>query len=221
MKVKELPQEDRPREKAKRYGIDSLSNIELLAIILGSGYKDNNVLQLAANLLSEIGGLKGLTNSTYYSFKKISGIKEAKALMLASIGTLYKRISVLKDEVDMRSIFDILESYRLNIETQSQEKVILIIKNSQKELVEKTLYIGTEDEVNISIKDIVREVYQNNGKSFYLVHTHPSGLAIPSKLDILTTKVVKEKTKKAGLKLIDHFVVGKDGYISIYDYMKL
>ena len=219
MKIKDLPISDRPREKAKRFGFDSLSNIELLAIILGSGVKSMNVMQLATNLLSDVGGIDGLMDSTYFSLKKMYGIKEAKALMLASIIELTKRIKLDNPiRYEKRYIEDLLVSYQETISSSYQEKLILVIVNSGLCVIkEKLLYIGTGDKLLISQRDIFREVFSINARYFYLVHTHPSNIGEPSELDILTTEKLAYKAKKAGLKLLNHYIITPERIVPIID----
>ena len=218
MKIKELPNEERPREKALRYGINTLSNSELFAIILGSGTKNMNVLELATNLLSAIGGIKGLGHATYHTLKKINGIKEAKALMLASIGELYRRIDTNHERYE---IGDIIEKYVNSIKNETQEKVIIIpSKNGINPLFEKLLYIGVREKVLISIKDILREVYSVDARYFYLIHTHPHSLSFPSKEDIITFKHIKEECASKGIYLINLYIIGTDGYSDALTFTK-
>ena len=217
MKIKDLPKEERPREKAVRYGFNSLNNAELLAIILGSGTKEANVMQISTNLLSTIGGIKGLNNTSYYSLKRIYGIKEAKALMLASIMELYKRINI---SFTHDGIIEIINKYEKLLEDEKQEKVILLLSKDGINIdAEKILYIGIENKVTIAMKDIYREVFTSDTRSFYLIHTHPTSYSIPSKEDIKTTLKIQEEAKKVGLKLLDHIIIGLDGYLSINNFL--
>ena len=218
MKIKDLPSSERPREKAKRFGFDSLSNSELLAIILGGGTKNMNVIQLATNLLSEVGGISGLTNYDYHHLKKLYGIKEAKALMLSGIIELYKRIDIDKSvPKEKRYIEELLIDYQSRI-SSFQEQLILVVVNSAYQVIkEKLLYIGTKTNLLISTRDIFREVYNVDARYFYLVHTHPSGIAEASELDILTTKELAKKAKKAGLKLLNHYIVSDNSFIGLLD----
>lgn len=216
MKIKDLPLNERPREKAKRYGFDSLSNNELLAIILVSGVKNMNVMQLATNLLSEIGGINGLVDTSYYTLKKMYGIKEAKAMKLASVVELIKRIDINSNNKEKKYIEDLLLDYQKNISSSYQEKLILVIVNASYEIMkEKLLYIGTDKEIVVSSRDIFREVYYVDAKCFYLVHTHPSGIAEASEFDIISTKEIALKAHRAGLKLLNHYIVTPDSVCAI------
>lgn len=219
MKIKDLPINERPREKAKRQGFNVLANNELLAIILGSGSKNVNVLQLATNLLSEVGGLEGLVNTNYYNFKKMYGIKEAKALMLASMNELFFRlIEIMNSPKEKKYISDLLQNYQYTFANLSQEHLILVVVNSSYQIIkEKILYIGTNNKLLISFRDICKEVYSSNAHSYYLIHTHPSYISEASELDKLSTKKLFDKSKNAGLRLINHYIVTPTSYIAIMD----
>ena len=221
MKIQDLPVDIRPREKAMKYGLDSLSDIELIAIILGNGTKDCNAIQLASNVLSSAGGLNGLMRSNYQSLIKINGIKEAKALKLASLITIFQRVDVLEGAYLDYSINQILEKYQKRLLVDKQEKVVLIILNRNENVIgESIIGIGSDSSVSISTREIFKEVYMNNGYGFYLLHTHPNSISYPSESDIKQTNIIALKSKGVGLHFIDHYVVGVDGVTSIRDFMK-
>lgn len=221
MKIRELPVDNRPREKAIRYGIDSLSNTELLAIIIGSGTKDTNVLQLATNLLSEYGSIHAIFSLSYHDLIKVKGIKEAKALMLASIGQLFARMEIEEND-EILTINSFIKKYYLQLNNEKQEKIILIpAKQNHRPITEKLLYIGLEKEVSISFKDIFREVLKCNVCHYYLIHLHPNNLSLPSKEDIYTIKKLKKSGEKVGIYLIDAYIIGTDGETSINEYLAM
>ena len=221
MKIKDLPSEVRPREKAVKYGFDSLSDAELIAIILGSGTRDCNALQLAENVLSSSGGINGLMRSNYQSLKKINGIKEAKALTLVSLITIFQRVDVLESTYVDYSITQILDKYQKRLLVDKQEKVILITLNRDGGVIKESIIgLGTDSSVHISSREIFKEVYINNGYGFYLLHTHPNAISYPSESDVRQTNVILVKSKKLGLRFIDHYVIGMDGYTSINEHIK-
>ncbi len=221
MKIKDLPKEIRPREKALKYGIDSLSNEELLAIILGNGTKELNVIQLATNVLSFTGGLNGLVRSSFLSLKKIKGIKNAKALALASVITIFQRVDPLERDYLDFSIMEILERYQKRLLVEEKEVAIIVITNRLNVIIKEALLaIGSDGEVSFSTREIFKEVYLVNGYGFYLIHTHPNSLSFPSVSDIRTTNLILKRAKAVGLKFLDHYVIGKDGYTSIFEFLK-
>ena len=220
MNIKSFPLDCRPREKALKYGLDTLSDIELLAIIIGSGTKENNVIQIASNLLSMSGGLNGLSNTSYQSLLKIKGIKKARALLLASIITLFNRIDFsLKDQ--SASINQILEKYNKEITLDTQEKAILVVLDKRNNIIKETVIgKGTHCSINLSSKDIFKEIFVSNGTKFYLIHTHPNSMSFPSEMDIENTRFIERDAKRLNIKFLDHFIVGLDGYISIKSFLK-
>ena len=216
MKIKDLPLSSRPRENAIKYGIESLSDTDLLAIILITGYKEINVIQLATNIINEYGDLSTLFKLDYYSLLKINGIKKAKALTLLSIGEIIKRVSSIYTIEEYISIDDIINKYQRLLLNKKQEEVILIsLDRSNKVIHESLLYRGTFDSVKISTRDIFLDIYRNNAYAFYLIHTHPNAISYPSDSDIKLTKRMMSKTKNVGIRFIDHLIIGQDGVISV------
>ena len=194
MKIKDLPKEERPREKALKYGLDTLSNEELLAIILRVGNKEENVKQLATNVLNDVGGLNNLLQTDYQRLMKIKGIKESKALTLASIILLFRRADIHLDETPSTDIDKILFKYQKLVEESNN---------------------GGSSSLLFSPRDIFKEIFMNNGYSFYLIHTHPNDIVFPSEMDIKTTRAISKKAKNANIRLIDSYIIGKDGIYSI------
>jgi len=216
MKIKDLPISSRPRESAIKYGIESLSDTDLLAVILATGYKETNVIQLATNIINIYGDLSTLFKLDYYSLLKINGIKKAKALTLLSIGEIYKRISSTYQIEEYITIEDIINKIQRLLVNKKQEEVILISLNRNNQVVHETLlYRGTFDSVKISSRDIFLDIYRNNAYAFYLIHTHPNAISYPSDSDIRITKRLLKKSKVVGIRFIDHLVIGVDGVTSV------
>lgn len=220
MKIKDLPIDLRPREKALMYGIDSLSDAELIAIILRNGTKNCNVVQLASDVLATVGGLGGLVDSSYYSLKKIPGIKNAKALSLASLVTIYQRVDMSSRKYLDYSIKEILEKYQKRLHSDKQEKLILIVLDRNKVIVKESIIgIGTDSSVPISYREIFKEIYLNNGYGFYLIHTHPNDVSFPSDADIKKTEILLAKSKRLNIHFYEHYVIGTDGITEISRFL--
>lgn len=215
--IKELPVYERPREKALRYGISSLSDIELLSLLLDKGYRGSNILEISTSLLSKYGGLVGLLNIPISELKKNKGIKNVGSLKIALIGEFYKRVSEKKNYIPNTKIDSeyLYNKYKDQFIYSSQEQLILIILNRNKHIIyETTLYKGSRDTINYSFADIYKEIAKFDGRSFYLIHNHPSGDCLPSKEDILSTLEIKQESKRAHISLIDHIIIGEDCYYS-------
>ena len=221
MKIKDLPLYERPREKAIRYGITSLSNEELLAVILGSGTREMNVKEVATSLLSAVGGLEGLLTATLPSLMKCRGINKNKALTLTSLVELINRISIHINIPYPFLIPNIIDKYQKLVSFDPQEKVFIIVNNKLGGVVlEKELYKGTSSSVVISTREILKEVYRVNGYSFYLIHTHPHSVSLPSEQDIKITNLIKNKTKKVGIRFVEHYIVSPSGTLPIIKYLE-
>ena len=222
--IKSLPVLERPREKALRYGLESLSDVELLTLLISSGYKDVSALEIAATLLVENNGLLSLSKVPLSELKKNKGIKNAKALNLAAIFELHYRLSKKEEESDESEVnADYLYSkYKDKLLSNNQENLVLVMLNSRMKIIhEKTMYVGTESKIIFSYKDIWRELLNQNARYFYLIHNHPTGIKEPSKNDIFFTSELFRESKRLNIPMVDHIIIGKDGYHSFTQVKKL
>ena len=222
--IKSLPVLERPREKALRYGLESLSDVELLTLLISSGYKDVSALEIAATLLVENNGLLSLSKVPLSELKKNKGIKNAKALNLAAIFELHYRLSKKEEESDESEVnADYLYSkYKDKLLSNNQENLVLVMLNSRMKIIhEKTMYVGTESKIIFSYKDIWRELLNQNARYFYLIHNHPTGIKEPSKNDIFFTSELFRESKRLNIPMVDHIIIGKDCYHSFTQVKKL
>ena len=215
--IKNLPVLDRPREKALRYGLSSLSDAELLAIFIGSGYKDNSVTELATGLLSKYGGIRGLSECSISELKTNKGIKNVRSINLAAIFEINRRIITKKYEED-ESIIDgeyLYNKYKHQIIDINQECIFLVMLNAKKKIIyESVLSIGSEDSVLFSFANIYRELVAHNAKYYYLIHNHTNGSFMPSENDLIITKFLRNESKNKKIPLLDHLIISRDGYYS-------
>ena len=226
IKIKELPESERPYEKLELYGEKALSNAELLAIIIKSGTKEETSVQLAQRLLklndTEGEDLNYLQSLSIEELTQIKGIGKVKAIQLKAVGELairmfktsnYKK-SVIKEP---RDIAKILMS---ELKFEKNEKVKLVILNNRNEVLKiKEIASGGTNFANVSIKDILAEPIKMKAPKIILVHNHPSGDSSPSKQDIMFTEHLYEITELVGIQLLDHLVIGNMNYTSIFSEM--
>ena len=216
MALKDLPKNEKPREKLIRYGVESLSNVELITIIIGSGTKNNSAMDVAYSLLKEK-GLLSLSHIPYEEYMKIKGISHAKALMLTSMFELFHRLSSLErenEEVIINSEY-IYQMYKDRFSGVEQEILGIIILDKNKHIIsEQVIYKGTKDYIKTSLLDIIKPLMIKRGTYFYLYHNHPSGSVLPSDSDVAFTESVIFEAKKYGFKLLDHIIIGEEGYFS-------
>ena len=215
-KIKELPKFERPREKAIRYGIENLSNEELLAIMLRTGTRDMSALDLAHKLNSESCSLTNLFHMPYQALLDINGIGPGKALILSSCFELCSRyLKTLSGEDGPVDLNSLINRYALKLKNEECEVLMLISLNKRKEIIyEECLYKGNDISVDCQPDQVVKKVLLHNGKSFYLIHNHPSGNHEPSTNDSMMTTEIVRRTRKVNITLEDHLIIGKDGYYS-------
>ena len=212
------PVNDRPREKASSRGVAILSNQELLAVILRTGTKECNVIELAGVLLKRANGIGGLVDLTKEQLKMIKGIGEVKAIEIMATIELSKRL--LGDNKKIRQIIDSPQAaYNYlggRLQLEHQEKVIVLCLGSNLQLIQEHLvHIGTSDRSIFSIKEILRVVLSSCATRFLVIHNHPSGDPQPSLEDIKATENLKKQAAALDLELIDHLIFGENCCYSI------
>ena len=223
MKIEDIREDERPRERAIQYGVDALSNRELLAVILRSGYKGVSVLQMADDLLNRY-GLKGLSALTYADLRQEKGIKEAKALELLACFELSRRC--LREEVRSKKVIgnrrQLIEWLKSEIGSLSREHLLCVFLNQDNTMISyRLIYRGTSEMMPFSPKDIFREAIMCNSRKVLIAHNHPQGNPYPSKADILSTELMIDAGKMVEIPLLDHLIITSDACTSIFAYMKL
>ena len=217
MRMSDLPPLERPREKALRYGVNSLSNHELIALLISSGYIDYSASDIAYQMLSESGGLLNLSLKTIHDLLTIKGIGESKAIRILSCFELAKRLEQtrINNQTFLLSTESVFLKYRSMFSFCQKEHVYLVILDKKKRVLhEASLYLGTSREVHCSTLEIAQQVIIHNGSYFYLLHNHPSGNYQPSEQDILFTAELISTSQKLGITLLDHLIISEKGYFS-------
>lgn len=219
MIIKEMAITERPREKAFQYGIESLSNQELLAVMLRSGTKDESALVLAMRILNKSGGLNGLHRCTISELMSIKGIKKAKALSIISAIELAKRMQMndeVKNMFKITNAKDVYDYMKAKLMFEQQEKFYVLFLNTHNEIIhEKLLFSGTVNSSVIHPREIFKEALAYNGANIICVHNHPGGSLQPSNSDIETTKRLNELGQTMQVYLLDHVIISSCGYCSM------
>lgn len=221
VKIKDIPVSDRPIERLIQKGKESLSNEELLAILLRTGTKGKSSKDLAINILKEIKDINNLNKITLEELQKIDGIGISKAaLILASI-ELGKRVHQTVDHLNNKKGNNpnlIFEYYKDLLKDKTQEHFYAIYLDQAKNIIkDKLLFIGTINYSLVHPRDIFKEAYILSASSIILVHNHPTGNVIPSSNDIDTTLNLIEVGNLLGIKVIDHIIIGKHNYYSFFE----
>lgn len=227
IKIKELPASERPYEKFELYGEKSLSNAELLAIIIKSGTKEETSVQLAQKILNlnsetKDGELNYLKNTTIEELMKIKGIGKVKAIQIKAVCELSIRMSRPSDyrKIVIRKPSDLAKIMLEELRFEKREIAKLVILNNKNEILKiKNISLGGANFVNISLKDILSEPIKMQAPKIILVHNHPSGDATPSKQDINFTNKLYSAAAIFEIELIDHLVIGNMKYTSIFSQM--
>lgn len=210
------PVEERPREKAIYYGIETLSNQELVAVILRTGNKEMSVLNLAQFLLDEIGGFQELKDIDYQRLIQIKGIKQAKAIELMACIELAKRMQSkqsIKNRI--RQPKDAYAYIKNKLMFEKQEKVVLLCLNNHLEIVQdKLLFIGSGDVSLLETKEVFQYTLRSGCNRIILVHNHPSGNPKPSHEDQEITRKIEMMAKHLDIEFIDHIIIGDHCYYS-------
>lgn len=220
-KIKDIPIYDRPRERIKLLGPESLSDEELFAIIIKTGTKEASAKLLASKLLAKVGGIQKITKLNYKEITKIKGIGDAKACTLLALIEISKRIN--REVVSLQNI-KIINSklvykyYKDILSNKKQEYFYCLYLDSKKKVIaDKLLFIGTLNKSIVHPREIFKEAYQLSASSIICIHNHPSGDIKPSIEDIEITKQLVEIGKMQGIPIIDHIIVGHDKYYSFYE----
>lgn len=218
--IKEMLEEERPYEKSRRFGAKSLTDIELLAVLLRTGVKGENSLELAKKILYPDGcpqGLAGVHQWTYERLTKLKGIGAVKATQILCVLELARRLSksdALK-HLSFTSPASIAEYYMEDMRHQKQEHMKLLMLNTKTMLIgESNISKGTVNASLISPRELFIEALERNAVSIILLHNHPSGDPTPSKEDILITRRICEAGNLIGIELLDHIIIGNNCYIS-------
>lgn len=209
-----------PYEKCLRYGAKALTDVELLAVIIRNGTKNQDCLDVAEALLRLSGnqGLLGLKHLALTDYQSISGIGTVKALNLMCIAEISDRIAKTSRAECLQFLTpqDVAYCYQEELRHLESEQFRLLMLDTKSHLIhESILSIGTVNYTCLSCRDIFREALRYGAVSIILLHNHPSGDPTPSKADIQSTKVVQEAGKLVGIPLIDHIVIGDPYYLSM------
>jgi len=225
IKIKELPEEERPYEKLELYGEKRLTNAELLAIIIKTGTSSETSVQLAQKIL----GLKGksekldfLAEISIEELMTIKGIGKVKAIQLKAVCELAKRMSVPSNykRIIVRTPDDIADILMNQMKFEKREIVKLVILNSKNEVLKiSDISVGGTEFNNLEIKDIMIEPIKMSAPKIILAHNHPSGDCTPSNADIIYTNKLFEAARLLEIDLLDHLVIGNMKYTSIFSEM--
>ena len=205
--IRDLPQAERPRERLRDAGPGSLSNPELIAILLRTGVRGESAVALATRLVSDFGGLAGMARVTY-----------AKACQLLAAMELGKRLVSLhpEDRTVVRSPRDVFNLLGAEMGFLDQEHLKAVLLNTKNEVqAVREVYVGNVNSSVVRVSEVLRPAIRDNCPSIIVVHNHPSGDPTPSPEDILITRQVRSGGEMMDIELLDHIIIGAGGYVSL------
>lgn len=211
-----MHKEEFPREKLIKYGASTLANYELLAIILNTGTKKENVLELSKRITSKY-PLRVLCSSNFASLIRELGVGEAKACKILAISELARRLNAPEEEaLFVKSAKDVSDILIPRISHLQAENLLAVYLNSRKKVISiKTIFVGSLNESLINAREIFKNAIEENASAIILAHNHPSGDPTPSDSDLSSTEEIKKAGDIMGIEVLDHVIIGGNNYWSL------
>jgi DNA repair protein RadC len=218
MKIKEMPEDSRPRERLFKFGIENLSEAELLALILEKGTKKENAIELSSNLINKY-GLSKLSERSLEELQEIEGIGFAKACKIQALFELNKRYLRCKNPIttlsSAKQVFDFMHE---KLKNEKQESFIVLLLNNRNHFIkEETITRGILNAAIIEPREIFKSAIRNSAARIILVHNHPSGNSNPSEEDLLVSERITDVGELVGIPVLDHIIIGNGDYWSRKD----
>ena len=215
MRIDEISINDRPREKIVNMGASQLSEVELLAIMLGSGSKNESVMDLSKRLINDY-GLERLFRMSYKELQSISGIKMAKASKLMATFEIARRIlSCNVNDIKLVEASDVFKYVRGMYSFLDREMLTVILVDSKLCILgKKTFSDNSYDSVDFHLKDIVKFALEKDCYGVFIVHNHPGGNLFPSENDIKSTEMLMDMCSMINVHFFDHLIISNDRYYS-------
>jgi len=215
-KIKDLPRVEKPREKLAEKGAEALRDVELLAILLGSGYRGKNVLELARRILSEHPLIR-LKSMSWQALRKLKGIGTAKACVIRAAFELSRRAFMVEEDLlpsigNPRDVVDQIADIRRH----RKENFVVLYLNARNQVIHKeTVSIGTLNASLVHPREVFQPAVTRSAASLILSHNHPSGDTSPSEDDIEITRRMVHAGQIMGIEVLDHVIVSERSYRSL------
>jgi DNA repair protein RadC len=218
--MREMPPEERPRERLKRLGAEALRDAELVAVILRTGTREAGVVALAERVLKEFGGLRPLSRAAVDEIRRIPGMGEVKAIELKAALELGKRLAEFneRERPRIRSSEDVSRLLMIRFKDCEAEQFKCLLLNTKNEVL-RTVEVssGGLDATMALPRDVFRQAVREGATGVIVAHNHPSGDPEPSREDIALTKRLVEAAAVLGIRLLDHVVFGDGRFVSLKD----
>ena len=219
IRIQDIPEEERPRERLIKNGPESLSNAELLGIVLRTGSREENVVSLCNRILSEY-SIKQLSLANVSRLTQVHGVGKAKATQIAAVFELARRLETFVEE-PKRKICSPKDVYTLmypKMREQKKEKFITLYLDTKNQILkEEVVSIGSLNASIVHPREVFKSALMESSASVIMVHNHPSGDPSPSREDIMVTEKLVEGGKLLGIDILDHIIIGDGRYVSLKD----
>lgn len=217
MKIVEWPQHERPREKLLQYGSASLSDAELLAIIINTGIKGSSAIELASKVIEHFGSLQGVFFASQKRFMQQPGLGAVKYAQVHACFELFKRS--MAEQMSRQASFtraeDASDYLRAQLAQNQREVFAMLLLDSQHQLIAyREMFKGTINSAAVYPRELVKQAMEDNAAAVILAHNHPSGIAEPSQADIQITQRIKQAFALIDVVVLDHFVIGHSSAVS-------
>ena len=222
MKIKEMAELDKPRERLLSVGASNLSNEELISIILKTGTKGKNVKDLSLNVLSEFKELSNLQNATINKLIKINGIGKVKAIELLASLELGKRVyyKKTKEDIILNNTQKVYDYFKDIFYGETQENFYAVYLDTKNRIISyKLLFKGTINHSIVHPREVFKYALYDSATSIIVMHNHPSGDTTPSKPDIELTNNLLKAGELLGIPVLDHIIISEYSYYSFYENM--
>lgn len=214
--ISQLPEDQRPRERMLLFGPGALSDADLIALLLGSGYRDVNAIDLAVRLLQSHGGIAGLRQADVTTLVRETGVGTAKATRLVAALTLSSRASGAVDPRQLiTSSSDIARLVAPRFAGARRERIVLVVCGTGNRVIDVLILSdGAAHAAAFPLRELLAEVLRRDGTAFALAHNHPSGDPSPSDEDRGMTAALHEAATSLGVRMLDHVVLAGDQWRS-------
>jgi DNA repair protein RadC len=208
MRVKDLSKGDRPRERLMASGAAALADRELLAVLLGSGFRGASALDLASQVIAHCGDLDGLGRSDPHRLLALPGIGPAKAARVTAAFHLVRRAEAWPERERITSTSDLAHACAPLLHGRTRERLVMVACDTGGRVLKRAVLTeGASDHTVLPIREVIREVLTAGGAAFGLAHNHPGGSLDPSPEDLEATARLLEAAETVGLRLLDHVII--------------
>lgn len=209
-----------PREKLLKFGAESLSDDELLAIFLRTGIKGTPVMALAKQVLEAFGSLRGLLTASLENFCQIKGLGQTQYIQLQATKEMTKRY--LAEQMQVEQVIDSPQLAVMYFQTaleacEREVFMVLFLDNQHRLIKQEKLFFGTINQASVYPREIIKEALFCNAAAIIVAHNHPSGSCEPSEADHALTRKIKQACDLVDLRFVDHIIVGKGDYFSFQE----